>query len=260
MAVAWGWQSAFIITGALGFIWLIFWLVMYRPPEEHPKVSAKELGYIQSDPPDKLPSYPWARLFPHRETWAFSLGKFFTDGVWWFYLFWLPKYLQETFSLSLTQIVLPTIVVYNASTIGSIGGGWLSSHLIQRGWTINAARKTAMLVCAVAVVPVIYAPFAKNIWLVVALVSLATAAHQGWSANLFTTVSDTFPRAAVASVVGIGGMAGSLGGALIQKFTGYVVTWTNSYFLMFLVAGTAYLVALAVIQLLSPRLEPARLD
>src|SRR5262249_55285435 len=155
-----------------------------------------ELGYIQSDPPDKMPNYPWMRLFPHRETWAFGVGKFLTDGVWWFYLFWLPKYLQETFGLTVTQIVLPTIVVYNASSIGSVAGGWLSSNLIKRGWSINSSRKTAMLVCALAVVPVIYAPFSKSMWLVVALVSVATAAHQGWSANLFTMVSDTFPRAA----------------------------------------------------------------
>jgi ACS family hexuronate transporter-like MFS transporter len=260
LALNWGWQSAFIITGALGFVWLLFWLMMYRSPEEHSSVSPRELGYIQSDPPDKVANYPWMRLFPHRETWAFGVGKFLTDGVWWFYLFWLPKYLQDTFHLSLSQIIVPMIVVYNASSLGSIAGGWLSSTLIKRNWSVNASRKIAMLCCALAVVPVIYAPFCTSMWLVVALVSIATAAHQGWSANLFTMVSDTFPRTAVASVVGIGGTAGALGGALVQKFTGYVLTWTNSYFLMFVLAGTAYLLALALIQMLTPKLEPARLD
>src|SRR5207249_14172 len=151
------------------------------------------------------------------ETWAFGIGKFLTDGVWWFYLFWFPKYLQESFGLGLLDIRIPTMVVYTASSVGSIAGGWFSSSLIQRGWTVNAARKTTMLACALAVVPVIFAPSLKSMWVVVALVSLATAAHQGWSANLFTTASDMFPRAAVASVVGIGGTAGALGGVLVQK-------------------------------------------
>lgn len=260
LAVHYGWQSAFLITGALGFIWLVFWFAIYDSPEAHAGVSKSELELIQSDPADSLPSYSWARLLPHRETWSFAFGKFMTDGVWWFYLFWLPKYLQEAFGLTLLQIVLPTMVVYNASTVGSIFGGWLSSSLIKRGWTINSARKTAMLLCAVAVVPVISAPFCHSMWLVVALVSVATAAHQGWSANLFTTASDMFPRAAVASVVGIGGTAGALGGVLVQQAAGYIVTWTHSYFLMFLISGSAYLIALAVIQLLTPKLAPARLD
>jgi len=260
LAATYGWQSAFIVTGALGFIWLIFWLVLYRSPEEHPGVSAHELGYIQSDPPDKLPSYPWLRLFPHKETWAFGAGKFLTDGVWWFYLFWFPKYMQETFGLTLMQIAVPTIIVYSASSVGSIFGGWLSGSLIDRGWSLNAARKTAMLSCALAVMPVVLAPQMNNMWAVVALVSIATAAHQGWSANLFTLTSDMFPRAAVASVVGIGGMCGALGGVLVQKITGWVVTLTHSYFIMFIVAGTAYLLALALIHLLTPKLEPAKVD
>jgi MFS transporter, ACS family, hexuronate transporter len=260
LAVHYGWQSTFIITGALGFIWLAFWLLMYRAPQEHARVSTAELSLIESDPPDKQASYPWARLLPHRETWSFAVGKFLTDGVWWFYLFWLPKYLQDTFHLTLMQITIPIMVVYNASSIGSVFGGWLSSSRIKAGWSVNAARKTAMLTCALAVLPVIYAPYSHNMWLVVGLVSLATAAHQGWSANLFTTVSDTFPRFAVGSVVGIGGAAGGLGGVLVQKTAGYVVTWTHSYFLMFLFCGSAYVIALSIIQLLVPKLEPAKLD
>jgi len=260
LAANYGWQSAFIITGALGFVWLVFWIAMYRPPETHSGISAHELGYIQSDPPDKAQSYPWLPLLPHRETWAFGIGKFLTDGVWWFYLFWFPLYLQQTFHLTLTQIAVPTMIVYSASSAGSIFGGWFSGALMNRGWNINAARKTAMLSCALAVVPVILAPSVKSMWVVVALVSLATAAHQGWSANLFTIASDMFPRSAVASVVGIGGTMGAIGGVLIQQMTGLVVTWTHSYFLMFLVAGAAYLLALAIIQLLTPKLEPAKVD
>ena len=260
LALNYGWQSAFIIAGALGFIWLAFWLLLYHKPDEHPRVSKAELAYIQSDPPDKIESISWRRLLPHRETWAFALGKFFTDPVWWFYLFWFPKYLQESFSLSLKAIVLPTIVVYNAATVGSIGGGWLALNLIKRGWSINAARKTVMLICALCVVPVIYAPHSKNLWLVVALISLATAAHQGWSANLFTTASDLFPRRAVGSVVGIGSMLGAVGGILLQEATGHIVQWTHSYIPVFLFGGSAYLIALAVIQALTPDLTPVELS
>ncbi|HEV3198457.1 MAG TPA: MFS transporter [Bryobacteraceae bacterium] len=260
LAVTYGWQSAFIATGALGFLWLAFWLLVYHKPEEHPGISARELGYIQSDPPDKATSYPWAGLFPKRETWAFAIGKGMTDPVWWFYLFWFPKYLQETFGLTLQQIVLPTLVVYNICSIGSIGGGWLSSGLIQRGWSVNSARKTAMLICAIGVVPVLYAPYSKSLWVVVALVGLATAAHQGWSANLFTTVSDMFPRAAVGSVVGIGGTLGAVASVGMQIGTGYIVQLTHSYLPLFLIAGSAYLVALAIIHSLSPKLAPAELD
>jgi ACS family hexuronate transporter-like MFS transporter len=260
LAAKYGWQAAFIATGALGFVWLAAWLLMYSSPQEHSRVSAGELALIESDPPDKVAKYDWMRLLPKKQTWAFAMGKFLTDPVWWFYLFWLPKYLQETFGLTLNQIVVPTLVVYNASTIGSVAGGWLSSSLIKRGWAINAARKTAMLACALAAVPVLYAPYARNLWLVVALVGLATAAHQGWSANLFTTTSDMFPRAAVGSVVGIGGAMGALGSALMQKAAGWIVTWTGSYFLLFMISGSAYLVALAVFQLLSPKLAQADLD
>jgi ACS family hexuronate transporter-like MFS transporter len=260
LAANYGWQSAFLATGAIGFLWLVFWLLIYSKPEEHRTISARELGYIQCDPPDKATSYPWARLFPKRETWAFALGKAMTDPVWWFYLFWFPKYLQETFGLSLQQIVLPTLVVYNICSIGSVGGGWLSSGLIQRGWNVNKARKTAMLICALAVVPVLYAPYCKNLWGVVGLVGLATAAHQGWSANLFTTVSDVFPRAAVGSVVGIGGTAGALASVGLQIATGYIVELTHSYLPLFLISGSAYLVALAIVHSLSPSLTPAELD
>lgn len=255
-----GWQAAFIVTGALGFVWLAFWLVLYGRAEDHKKVSPDELNLIRSDPPDTVESVPWRRVFPKKETWAFGLGKFFTDPIWWFYLFWLPKYLQDTFHLSLIDITIPMLVVYNASTVGSVAGGWLSGGLINRGWSINASRKMAMLVCALCVVPVLYAPYAGSMWVVVGILSLAMAAHQGWSANLFTTVGDMFPRVAVGSVVGIGAAVGAVGNALMQKAAGWIVTWTGSYFLLFMISGLAYLVALGVFHLLSPRLEQAKLD
>jgi ACS family hexuronate transporter-like MFS transporter len=260
MATRWGWQSAFIATGALGFVWLFFWLAIYRKPEEHPGVSKSELSLIQSDPPDRQQSYPWLPLFPKRETWAFAIGKMFTDPVWWFYLFWLPKYLQETFNLSLFQAIVPLLVLYNMTTIGSIGGGWLSSTLIDRGWSVNRARKTAMFICALGVVPVIYAPYSRNLWVVVALVGSALAAHQGWSANLYTTSSDMFPRSAVGSVVGIGSTFGAAASVLLQIGTGYLVELTHSYLPLFVFGGCAYLIALGIFQLLSPRLAPAQLD
>jgi ACS family hexuronate transporter-like MFS transporter len=260
MAEKFGWQSTFLATGAVGFIWLALWLLMYRQPELHPKVSEDELALIRSDPPDKVESVPWRRVFPKKETWAFAVGKFCTDPIWWFFLFWLPKYLQDTYHLTLMEIRIPTLIVYNASTVGSVAGGWLSGGLINRGWSINSARKTAMLICALCVVPVLYAPYAGNMWVVVGILSLAMAAHQGWSANLFTTTSDMFPRVAVGSVVGIGAAAGAAGNALMLKFAGLVVTWTGSYFILFMISGSAYLVALGIFQLLSPRLEQAKLD
>jgi ACS family hexuronate transporter-like MFS transporter len=260
LAERFGWQSAFIATGAIGFIWLIFWLAIYRRPEEHPKISAHELGLIQSDPPDRASSYPWFPLLTKRETWAFSIGKALSDPVWWFYLFWLPKYLQEAFGLTLTQNILPLFILYNITTVGSIGGGWISSALIHRGWDLNRARKTGMLICALAVVPVLYAPFCKNLWGVVAIVGLALAAHQGWSANLFTTASDMFPRSAVGSVVGIGGTAGAAASVVLQVATGYIVELTHSYVPLFILGGCSYLIGLGIFQLLSPKLAPAELD
>lgn len=260
IAVTYGWQWAFIITGALGFIWLIFWLAIYRRPEEHPKLSAAELAHIQSDPPEPTTKIPWGRLFPHRQTWAFAAGKFLTDPIWWVYLFWLPKFLNTNYGLNITQIGLPLVVIYVAADIGSIGGGWLSGALIKRGWTVNKARKSAMLLCAVSVVPIVFAAKASNLWVAVGLVSLAAAAHQGWSANIFTMASDMFPRRAVGSVVGIGGMAGSVGGMLIATTVGLILHYTGSYLPIFIIAGSAYLVALAVIHLLAPRLEPADVE
>jgi MFS transporter, ACS family, hexuronate transporter len=259
IAVHYGWQLAFIITGTLGFIWLLCWLLIYRRPQEHPKLSPAELAYIQSDPVEPTTKIPWAKLIPHRQTWAFAIGKFLTDPIWWVYLFWLPKFLNTNYGLNITQIGLPLVVIYVAADLGSIGGGWLSSSLIKRGWSVNRARKLAMLICALAVVPIMFAAHASNLWVAVAFVSLAAAAHQGWSANIFTMVSDMFPRRAVGSVVGIGGMAGSIGGMLIATTVGLILQYTGSYLPIFIIAGSAYLVALAIMHLLMPKLEPAKI-
>ncbi|MGO9258578.1 MAG: MFS transporter [Bryobacteraceae bacterium] len=258
--LAFGWRGAFIATGASGFVWLAFWLLLYDKPETHRRISAAELAYVRSDPPEKTASVPWARILPLRETWAFALAKFFTDPVWWFYLFWLAPYLQETFHLDIKQNRLPVIVAYALSCVGSVAGGWLSGFLLKRGLPLNVARKSALLICALAVLPVLYAPYSRNLWLVVGLVGLAMAAHQGWSANLFTLPSDLFPRAAVGSVVGFGGMIGSAGGVLMQLFAGRIVQATHSYLPLFLIAGSAYLVGLGIVQLLTPRFTPAKLD
>jgi ACS family hexuronate transporter-like MFS transporter len=254
-----GWRGAFVATGALGFVWLIFWLWLYRKPAEHPKVSLEELALIQSDPADKAAGgVSWARLFPLRETWAFAAAKFFTDPVWWFYLFWLPRYVAEQFHLTLGKTSAPIFAVYAMSCIGSIGGGWLSGSMIKRGKSLNVSRKTAMGICALAVIPVLYAPYAHNLWLMVALVGLAMAAHQGWSANAFTLTSDLFPRAAVASVVGIGGMVGAVGGVLMQLAAGRIAQY--SYLPLFLYCGSAYVIALTIVHLLSPRMRPAQIE
>lgn len=259
LTYTYGWQMAFIVTGATGFVWLILWLVFYRAPEGHKRLSAAELNYIRSDPAESTGLVRWAQLIGYRQTWAFAIGKFLTDPIWWLYLFWVPDFLH-TRGVDLKGMMLPLIVIYNVATVGSIFGGWFSSAMIRRGASINRGRKIAMLMCALAVVPIVAASHVSNLWTAVLLVSLAAAAHQGWSANLFTTVSDMFPRRAVGSVVGIGGMAGAVGGMVIAKVVGYVLHWTGSYFLVFLIAGSAYLIALLAIQILAPRLDPAAID
>lgn len=255
-----GWRWTFIVTGLVGFVWLLFWLMLYRRPEDHPRLSKAELAYIQSDPAEPTTRIPWKRLLPHRQTWAFAIGKFMTDPIWWIYLFWLPDFLKKTYSIDLKNVGLPLIIVYLIADVGSVAGGWLSSSMIKRGFSVNRARKTAMLICAIAVVPVVFAAKASNVWIAVLLVGLAAAAHQGWSANLFTTTSDMFPRRAIGSIVGIGGMAGAIGGMLISKIVGYILQFTGSYVPIFIIAASAYLAAWVVIQLLVPRLEPAPVE
>src|SRR6202158_5005930 len=257
IASHWGWRSAFLLTGALGFVWLIFWFLIYRRPDEHPRVSKAELDYIRCDPSEPIGKIKWSALIPHRQTWTFVVGKFLTDPIWWFYLFWVPDFLQRQHGLVLMKIGPPIMVIYLISDVGSVAGGWLSSRLIRHGSSVNAARKITMLLCAICVVPIVFAYRIESMWGAVLLIGLAAAAHQGFSANLFTLTSDTFPAQAVGSVVGMGGMAGAIGGMLIAKIVGYTLQWTGSYMVPFLIAGFAYLVALAAIQTLVPRLEPA---
>jgi ACS family hexuronate transporter-like MFS transporter len=264
-----GWQAAFVATGIIGLIWVFFWWPIYRRPQVHPKLSPAELAYIESDPPDPPIKIRWRELLPFRQTWAFTIGKFLTDSVWWFYLFWFAKFMSEQFGVKIREIGAPMITVYLLADIGSIAGGWQSSWLMGRGWTTNAARKTAMLTCAICVVPVAFAPLAESTqifgwtvdakWIAVLLIGLATAAHQGFSCNLFTLTSDMFPRGVVGSVVGIGGFAGAMGGVLMNLGAGWLKDTTGNYTALFSIAASMYLTALLIIHLLVPRLEPADL-
>lgn len=260
ITINYGWQWAFIFTGSMGFAWLALWLIFYRRPEEHPRLSRAEFDYIRGDPQEPATKFRWVGLLSHRQTWAFVAGKFITDPIWWFYLFWAPGFLQSQHHLTLMQIAAPVTAIYVISDVGSVAGGWLSSSLIKRGFSVNSGRKTAMLICAIAVLPVVFASSVTGVWSAVGLIGLAAAAHQGFSANMFTLTSDMFPSRAVASVVGIGGMAGAVGGMLIAKIVGYVLQWTGSYTIPFIMAGAAYLVGLACVHVLSPRLEPVRLN
>ncbi|MCU0392094.1 MAG: MFS transporter [Thermoflexibacter sp.] len=266
-----GWQEAFIITGAIGFIWLIFWWIYYEIPSKQKRISQAEYEYIHSDNEaetdlnDKT-QVSWLRLFSIRQTWAFVFGKLLTDPVWWFFLFWLPSYFATTFQLDFKKPNIHLAIVYTATTIGSIGGGYLSSYLIKKGWVIYKARKVSMLIFALCVVPITTAQFANNIWVVVALISLAAAAHQAWSANIFTTASDMFPKKAISSVVGIGGMAGSVGGILFPLLVGQLLdsykaagNITAGYNILFTICGLAYLLAWVVMHFFAPKMEQVKL-
>jgi len=256
IALKYGWQMAFIVTGLLGFLWLAFWIPIYRRPAEHPRCSKGELAYIQSDAPDAPGIVTWRRLLGRRETWAFAIGKFMTDPIWWFYLYWLPKFLDTRYDIKLAQVAAPLIVIYLLADVGSVGGGWLSGAFIKRGWSVNAARKTTMLIAALLIVPTALAPTMTGMWAAVLIVGLAAAAHQWWSANLFTLSSDMLPRQAVGTVVGIGGFAGAMGGVLFQRVTGLVLQSNgNNYVPIFIVCGLAYVSALLIIHLLVPRVH-----
>lgn len=251
-----GWQYAFLMTGVFSAIWIVCWLKIYRRPDDDTKLSAAELAYIRSDPAVAVVKIPWVRLLRHRQTWAFILGKFLTDPVWWFFLFWLPKYLSSVHHVTLSGLALPLIVIYNVATVGSIFGGWLPERFMKAGWTINRARKTAMLVCTFAVMPVISAVGLTSLWGSVLVLSLAVAAHQGWSCNLLTLPSDMFPTNAVASVVSLGTFAGSLSGAVMATTAGLLLKATGSYFPLFIFAGSTYLCTWCLISLLTPQLQP----
>ena len=258
IALAYGWRAAFVATGAFSVIWLVAWLAIYRRPEEQPRLTAGELALIRSDP--VLPSrhLPWRRLFAARETWAYAIPKFLTDPIWWMFLFWLPDFLGKRYGLDLKSFGPPLVAIYILSDLGSIVGGWASSRMIRAGRSVNAARKLTMLACAFAVLPIVTVQYIDSLWVAVLLIGLATAGHQAFSANLLTLPSDLFPRAAVGSVVGIGGTAGAIGGMLIAKFVGYVLDLSGSYAPIFAVAGGAYFAALLALHLLSPRLAATR--
>jgi ACS family hexuronate transporter-like MFS transporter len=246
ITIRYGWRWAFLATGALGFFWLLLWLILYRSPEGP-----------AADKEEKQGGVPWIELVRHRQLWAVAIAKFLTDPIWFLFLFWIPDFLNKTRGVSLLNLGLPLVVIYLAADVGSVGGGWLSGFLLRKGWTSNAARKTAMLVCGCGALPILLAVNAHNLWTAVALVGLAAACHQGWSANVYTLASDMFPKRAVGSVVGIAGMAGSFGGMLIAEATGYVLQRTGSYYLIFAMAGGAYLFALFVIQIIVPNLSAA---
>ena len=257
IALALGWRWAFVATGALDLVWLAVWLRFYRQPSEHPRLSGAELAWIRSDPVEPTGHVPWRSLLSRRQTWAFIVGKAMTDPVWLFYLFWLPKFLDATFGVRLAGLAAPLVVIYVAADIGSVSGGWVSGALIKRGWSLNRGRKTALLIAALCIVPTTLAPSARSLWVAVGVVAVAAGAHQWWSANLFTTVSDMFPRHAVGSVVGLGGFAGMLSAFAFQRFTGSLLEATGgSYSAVFAVLGFAYVGALALLHLLAPRLEP----
>ncbi len=269
IVVNWGWQWAFVITGLLGFIWLIFWFILYEIPRKHKKLSAAELKFIESDTDeekgsvadDTLPKMSWAKLLGFKQTWAFAIGKLLTDPIWWFYLFWLPDFFESTYHKKLAAVSWPVAAVYLISTVGSIAGGWLPLYFINKlKWPVRKARRTSMLIYAFLVLPIIGALVlgAINMWLGVAVIGIAAAAHQAWSANIFTTVSDMFPKNATASVTGIGGMFGAVGGIALSLFvqknmfvyyrsTGHIET---AYYIMFSVCALSYLFAWVIMQLL----------
>jgi ACS family hexuronate transporter-like MFS transporter len=255
-----GWQWAFVVTGMLGLIWLLFWLPVYRVPQDHPRVSKAELAYIQSDPAEPTVKLPWATLLGYRQAWAFTLSKFLTDAMWWFYMVWFAQFLKDRYGLDLSKIGKPLIVVFVLADIGSIGGGWISSTMIKRGTSVNLGRKTGLLISALLVVPIMFATYPKNPWISVVLLGIATAGHQGFSSNLYTLVSDTFPKRAVASVAGLGGTFGYVGAAIFSSQTGFIIQRTGSYLILFIIAGSAYLVSFLMIQILAPKLEPAVME
>ena len=262
LTLSFGWQSAFWVTGLASFIWLVVWLLVYKSPADHEKVSADELEYINSDKTDETAKVPWIKLLLVKETWAYALAKFLIDPIWWFYLFWLPDFLSKTYHFDLKSssvawfaVGLPLVVIYLISDIGSVVGGWVSSTLIKRGLSANKARKVSMLLFALCVLPIFAVTQVGNMWIAVLIIGIATAAHQAFSANVYTLPSDIFPKSAVASVIGIGGMVGAIGGMVFAKTVGHILQLTGSYHILFIIAGSVYLLALLLVHLLSPRLE-----
>ncbi len=253
-----GWQSGFVTAGLVGLVWVAWWLWRYRDPDKNPRLSAEELAYIRSDAPEKPHKIGWFTLLKYRQSWAFIIATLFTSPVWWFWLFWIPDFLNRKFSIHIKHMILPMVIIYGMADLGSIGGGWLSSWLIARGWSLNAGRKTAMLICALLVVPVFAAAWVSNYLVAALFIGFACAGHQGFSANLFTMASDTMPGKVVASLVGLGGFAASIVSMFVSAGVGWFLTAThNQYMALFIIAGSAYLVALLIIHLFIPRWESA---
>jgi MFS transporter, ACS family, hexuronate transporter len=268
MTMTGSWRWVFIATGGLGLGWLALWLWCYRRPEEHPRLSAAELAHIKSEPAEKAQPVAlkdmfgnWAKLLRFRQTWAFLLGKMMTDPIWWVWLFWVPGFLNRKFGVNINNMWQPIFVIYLMADVGSVVAGWLPARFMKMGWSVNAARKVTMLICAICVTFVVGAALTENIWVAVFFIGLACAAHQGWSANIFTFSSDVFPASKVGSVVGIGGCAGGLGGYVMANYVGGILNKNaDNYLPIFMVAASMYLLALLVIHTLSPRLEPAKVD
>ena len=273
IAEYYGWEFAFILVGAIGFIWVIFWVLLYEIPSEQKKLSKAEFDYIhdeesQASEKTETPSeekVAWIKLLGYKQTWAFVFGKFMTDGIWWFFLFWLPKYLEAQFDMKGTDIVLPLAVLYSMTMVGSIGGGWFPMYFINKGYNPYEGRMKAMLLIALFPLVVLLAqPLGYiSFWIPVILIGIGASAHQAWSANIFTTVSDMFPKKAIASIIGIGGMAGGFGGVLVSKMGGYLFDYYDSlgeiqtgYTIMFVVCAVAYLIAWSVMKLLVPKYSP----
>ncbi|WP_341845249.1 MFS transporter [Caballeronia sordidicola] len=260
LAASYGWQAAFLVTGLTGFVWLGFWYLMYYAPQKHKTISVEELKYINENrarDDEKGQSVSWISLLKIRHTWAFVMGKLLTDPIWWFMLFWLPSYFCSRYHLDFKNLGLPLVVVYVATSIGSISGGWLSSRLMARGWNVTRARQITMLGLAFLVVPIAFSPWIDNIWAIVGLLSLAAAARQGWSANLFTTASDMFPKRLVGSIVGMGGMAGAIGGTVFPLFVGALLDHFKAlgnvnagYNILFAICGSAYVIAWTIMRLI----------
>jgi len=250
-----GWQWAFVFTGGFSLLWLLLWWTTYKNPEHHTKLGAQEMAHIRSDAPEASVKVSWSRLLGYRQCWALLIAKGMTDPVWWFLLFWLPKYFVSAFGLKLDGLALPIMVIYIAAAVGSVCGGWLPVLGLKLGLSLRAARRASMLVCALAVMPIMLVGSIHGLWTVVAVIGLACAAHQGWSANIFSVVSDVFPRAAVGSVTGIAGFGGAIGGMLVAWIVGLVLQRYHTYSGIFIVASMAYIVALLIIQLMIPPKE-----
>jgi len=256
MALHLGWRAAFFFTGIAGLLWVPAWLLVYRPPAAHPWLRPAEARWIASDPQVPQPKVPWRSLLRYRQTWALLIARFLTDPVWWFYLYWVPKYLNTRHGLTLDRIGMPVVVIYLLADAGSLFGGWISSRLIRVGWTINRARKAAILICALLVTPLAFAANTADTWTAVLVIGLAAAGHQGWAANMFAMISDLYPQPAVSSMTGIAGFGGSVGGMLAAGTTGLVLEATGSYVPMFVYAGFSYLLILTILQVMIPCIAP----